>query len=386
MGIRKLYAAFFALCGMTAFSQVAITEIYYDTPYSEFSDRGQSYGPHHLGEYIELYNYTTEDLPLKGWYITDNASKYVFPDNAVIASESFLLVAYRDFYWPESGNYFTNFFPTTQGKEAQILYQGQMMMRNRHEGVNLHMGFVRGTDLRGHTIHSTHWYNDGFDANMDPNYYTNPSLVNYYLSSIHLGSNGNFYPSVATPLTSDYVPPTQDLEDIASFQQASQDNYSGLTWETYSNAILAITCPLVIPVVEQGVPWTDTILEKCFNYDQSGNNVSVSSCDESDESEEPGIVPGSQYDNSEMEEIASSIILYPNPTSSVVNVQWNASINGKIVQIQSFSNSGVNFSTLPVMPFQSSAVVNLSYQPTGIYILIFVLDTGQSISKNVMKI
>ncbi|KQS53196.1 lamin tail domain-containing protein [Flavobacterium sp. Leaf359] len=380
MGGKKLFFAVFALlCGISAFSQIAITEIYYDTPYIERTDRAY----HHLGEYIELYNYTTEDLSLKGWSITDNASKYVFPDNVIIPSQSFIVVAYRDPFEP-IGDYFTTFFPTTIGKESQIFYQGNVMFRNKTENISLNVGFVRGTDLRGYAIQSASWHNDEFDRHFNPGY-MNPSGVNFYLESLHLSNEEYFYPGTPTPLTAAYVPPTQNLEDIASFQQASQDNYASLTWETYSNAILAITCPLTINVVQQTAPYINPVLKKCFSHDASGNLVSTFLCDENNErTNDSG--QAFEYGSSELEEIASKIILYPNPTSTTVNVQWDGSINGKITQMQVFNTGGINISNTTILVSQSSTVIDLSYQPTGIYIVRFLLDSGQFISKNVMKI
>ncbi|WP_447636571.1 lamin tail domain-containing protein [Flavobacterium microcysteis] len=378
-GKKILFAVFAVLGSFSAFSQVAITEINYDTPYIERTDLAY----HHLGEYIELYNYTTEDLSLKGWSITDNASKYVFPDNVIIPSQSFIIVAYRDPFEP-IGNYFTTFFPTTVGKESQIFYQGNVMFRNKTENISLNVGFVRGTDLRGYAIQSASWFNDEFDRFFDPDY-SNPSNVNFYLESLHLNNGDYFAPGTPTPLTAAYVPPTQNLEDIAGFQQASQENYAGLTWETYSNAILAITCPLVINVVQQNTPWGDSLLKKCFSHDASGNMVSTFICDDSNvRPRDNG--QATEYNNSELDDIASKIILYPNPTSTTVNVQWDGSINGKITQMQVFNTGGINISNTTILASQSSTVIDLSYQPTGIYIVRFLLNSGQFISKNVMKI
>lgn len=125
--------------------------------------------------------------------------------------------------------------------------------------------------------------------------------------------------------------------------------------------------------------------KKCFSHDASGNLVSTFLCDENNErTNDSG--QAFEYGSSELEEIASKIILYPNPTSTTVNVQWDGSINGKITQMQVFNTGGINISNTTILVSQSSTVIDLSYQPTGIYIVRFLLDSGQFISKNVMKI
>jgi len=384
MDIKKIiYIVLLSLSGTTLFSQVVITEIYYDTPYSEFYERGQTKGKHHLGEYIELYNYSKEDLPLKGWSISDIASKYTFPDNVIIPAESFLLIAYRDpYYLATTGNYFPSFFPTTSGKEAQIIYQGAVMFRNKLEQVNLNMGFVRGTDFKNFKIHSARWYNTTFDINNSQE--TNPANINFYLPSLQLGSNGEFHTTIATPLTANYVPPTQNLEDILTFIEATEQNYSDLTWEINSNALLNNSCPLTITIVDQNAPPIDSTLGKCFEYDGSGNAIKAIDCNDTEPTDP--ISPTTEYNPSELEEINSKIALYPNPTNSVVNASWDGSINGVITGIQVFNMAGILIVNIPVHPTQSTVIIDLSSQPTGICMVKFILNTGQIISRNVIKI
>ncbi len=379
------------------YSQVIITEIYYDTPYYERFEGYYTASPHHLGEFIELYNYTTEDLPLKGWSITDKASKYWFPDSVVIPSESFLIIAYKDlYYFPGTDDYFGVFFPSTQGKESQIVYQqGNLMLRNHNETVKLNMGYVRGKDYNGYTIQSKEWSFPGILSNFNPNF-NDPSNVNFYVNSLQLGSDGNFYQNIATPLTSEYVPETQNLEDVKTYHDAAMQEYTLITWEEYSDKILSNRCNLVIDNIEQSAFIDDINSKKCFEYDQSGNYIDVSQCEENRMGENNSynnlnddILDNenvTMYSSSEMEDIDSKILLYPNPTNSVINITWDESIEGVISEIQVFSTNGVNVYSATINSQEFSIISDLTGQPSGIYIVKIILNSGQIISKNVIKI
>lgn len=380
MSFKTTIFALLFIISVPLYSQIAITEVYYDTPYTEFYDRGYPYSAHHLGEYIELYNYTTEDIPLKGWSITDKASKYTFPDDAVIHSESYIIVAYRDLYYgPDTGNYIPHFFPTTQGKETQIYYQGTLMLRNNIEMVNLNMGPLRGVDFNEYPIFTMSWIDDFEESNYD-----NSPTVNYYTSSLHLQSDNSFTYSTATPLTSDFVPATQNIEDIPSFQDALIANTGNYTWDFYVERLLNVSCPVVINQIEQAPAGTYLPLVRCFNYDVSGNNIASADC--SDEEDELMESASSTYNQDELDDIASKIYLYPNPTSSIANISWDDTVIGKINSIQVTNASGIHIGAISVSNSDSTASFNITNQPSTIYIVTFTLDSGQMISKNLIKI
>lgn len=392
MKIKNIFLTIiFNLCSFSIYSQIAITEVYYDTPYYEQYYGQSTNGTHHAGEYIELYNYTTEDITMNGWTLTDIASKYTFPQDLVIPSESFIIIAYRDLYLaPQTGNYFPTFFPSTAGRDSQIRHQGDMMLRNKMEYLTLRMGMVRGTNMKQYPIQQMHWYATSTDSNQDPGI-ENPSNVNFYIPSLHLTSSGEFVSSTATPLSADYVPATQNLETIPAYVAAVNAVYSNLTWEEYSRAILQATCTLVIPTIEQSPLQDSSNLRKCFNYDISGNYESALTCVE-DQNRQADIEAAStetieqEYTTEELEDIASKIMLYPNPTSSIATISWDVSISGKISDIRVFNTTGMHITSISITPSQSSAVVDLSGQSSGIYLADFVLDSSQQISRNIIKL
>lgn len=394
MNLKKLLLIsilnLFSFCG---WSQIVITEVHFDTPYEE--ENLNNVGHHHLGEYIELYNYSNKNITLKGWSITDYIGKYSFPNDAVINSGDFLIIAFRDegalihgIDIPNlsSNNYFPELFPNTVGQESKIIYQDRIMLRNLYETLRVHVGYIGSTNCNNFKIDEKMFGEYGTAMStlfFDAESVNNPSTYDFYSStSVHLGSNGEFFTASPTPLQSDYLPPIQDFETIPTVLDALFTNYNTITWEEYSNEILFNTCGLTISDISQtpsSVYQTDGL---CFNYDVSGNTTSVDYCTPTNIVS----VPTSGYSASEIDEIDSKIILHPNPTYSVVNVSWDGSINGKIVEMQVSNSSGVSISTTLITPTQSSTSFDLSSYPTGLYIVRFTLDSGQFISRNIIKL
>ena len=122
---------------------------------------------------------------------------------------------------------------------------------------------------------------------------------------------------------------------------------------------------------------------KCFGYDSSGNNNNASDCLNPTTTNPP---PSNQYTDTEIEEFSNLIGLAPNPTNTTLSAYWSGSVIGKINQIQVFNTSGVNLLTYGgITSTQTDQLINLTGYPTGIYIVNFILDSGQIIFKNVIK-
>jgi len=381
-------------------SQIIITEVNYDSPFYEGSPNYHYHFDNnstrrHLGEYIELYNFSNEDIPLKGWFITDYVGKYVFPENAVIPAEDFIIIAYNDPLWCSQSddglntqNYFTTFFPNAIGKESQIYYQNKIILRNTQETLKLFIGELRGMQTNHNVVYGMSWENPpNFPFTNSEEATENPASYDFYTQgySIHLNNSGNYFADSPTPFSSGYLPPTQNLEDIQSVIDALNEVYSTLTWKDYADAILYNTCSLALDVIEQIPLETYTNQSRCFTYDNSGNKIGFYDCSQENETSQNNGEEQQGYTNEQLDEINSKIILYPVPTNSILNIEWDDFVNGKISSIQFSNQNGVSIGTQTIQGTQSSTQFNFDGQPTGVFIVSFVLNSGQIISKNIMK-
>lgn len=114
--------------------QVNISEVYFDTYFNEHSQDEQ----HHHGEFIELYNRSSQSVDLSNWMLLDYSGRgsFTIPQGTTIAANDFIIIAYGT----ESGLYSKDFpilFPSALGKESKIVYQQAFMLKNGREGVTL---------------------------------------------------------------------------------------------------------------------------------------------------------------------------------------------------------------------------------------------------------
>lgn len=114
--------------------QVNISEIYFDTYFNEFSESEH----HHHGEFIELYNRSTQSVDLSNWMLLDYSGRgsFTIPQGTTIAAKDFIIIAYGT----TSGSYSNDFpilFPSALGKESKIIYQKSIILKNGREGITL---------------------------------------------------------------------------------------------------------------------------------------------------------------------------------------------------------------------------------------------------------
>ncbi|WP_374360396.1 DUF6443 domain-containing protein [Cloacibacterium sp.] len=114
--------------------QVHISEVYFDTYFNE----GSQDEYHHHGEFIELYNRSSQSVDLSNWMLLDYSGRgsFTIPQGTTILANDFIVIAYGT----TSGNYSNDFpilFPSALGKESKIVYQQSIMLKNGREGVTL---------------------------------------------------------------------------------------------------------------------------------------------------------------------------------------------------------------------------------------------------------
>ncbi|AJA68921.1 Lamin Tail Domain [Myroides sp. A21] len=386
--------------------QIAITEVLYDTAFDEqpatfmkghtrnyytFKDKA-----HHLGEYIELYNYTTEDIPLKGWFIYDNASKYNLPEDIVLKSQEYLIIAYRDLENKKDiGDYFSIFYPTVKNKRGKVIYQDYMILNNKKDDIALFTKSLAGIDLnREFLIDRVKWDNTGQQKSSNElrdKGYKSLNNRNFYVNSLQLEANGRYVEKSATPFTATYLPKTQRLLDIPIVQEALLENVAKYDWSAYVNELIMQICNLNISLVQQFPKGNYSKGELCFIHDAAGNYLRTEVCRTSKVMSTP-IIKTNIIDEIEKKTIPKTIseyrdyiVVYPNPTSGKIKVSIDEVIRGKIVKTEVFSVTGASILSKEVEYKQMEVAIDITSYPVGVYILKFSLLTGESFSVNVIK-
>lgn len=85
--------------GCDKYGKIVISEIHFDTHYSEVMESKY----HYFGEYIELYNSSNVPVDLNGWEIRDNHTRFKFKNNQynqnlIIQPGGYKIITYNGFY------------------------------------------------------------------------------------------------------------------------------------------------------------------------------------------------------------------------------------------------------------------------------------------------
>lgn len=393
----KIYLFFlFCIFFSRVNSQITITEIYYDTPYNEkliFAKKVNGVATqdfieaknHHRGEFIEIYNFSDKDVNLKDWFIKDLQGVFWFPDK-IIKSKQFMVIAYS--LLPHNTTPFSEYFTTTIGRESQIILQDKIILRNRGEQVSLGRVYNFGGTLFTFNKAERGWgFQQSPPANFIKNIWEKPNEF-YKVNSIQYNPNytGNQdnpdlydnYMAAPNPLEATYKPPTESYDQIIYDDYNSY--YSYLDWTDNANALIDNKCSISILNEEQTAANPGTNAFKCFNHDASGNLISSYDC-----SSTPSTTPSTDYTYDELEEIKKVITIAPNPTNSVVTISWSGVALGKVANLQVHSSTGGLIYNYGPSSTTNSVTINLQNQISGVYIAHFYLNTGQLVSKNILK-
>lgn len=378
------------------YSQITITEIYYDTPDNEklrFIKKVNGLATqeeieavkHHRGEFIEIYNYSDKDVNLKDWFIKDLQGVFWFPDK-VIKSKQFMLIAYS--VLPYNTTPFSECFTTTIGKESQIILQDKIILRNQREIVSLGRVYnFGGTPFTFNKAERRWEFRQSPPINFIGEIWRTPNKF-YEVNSIQYNPNytGNQdnpdlydnYMAAPNPLDATYKPPTESYDQIIYDDYNSY--YSYLDWTDNVNALIDNKCSISILNEEQTAANPGTNVFKCFNHDTSGNLTSSYNCNST-----PSTTPSTDYTYDELEEIKKVITIAPNPTNSVVTISWSGVALGKVTNLQVHSSTGGLIYNYSPSSTTNSVTINLQNQISGVYIAHFYLNTGQLVSKNILK-
>lgn len=386
---KQLFGGLFIFLPLLSFAQLLITEVYRDTPYSEYID--VNYGPYqnptpelfeklrkrHRGEFIEIFNASDTDLNLKDWKLRDKEGSFDLPDKVIKSGQFMVVVANNN----SVGDYFPSFFSTTQGKESQIIYQNVIKLSNTDESIELIAKNIAGhNNISQEYVTSSISFQQengnmgisvGFDA------VANPSVF-YEVRDWQYDYNTPQFPN---PLVATVMPPIKPLETYVGNILAQ--NYDILTWDSNAESLINNTCNLLISNVSQSFNPGPTSGSKRFDFDSAGNS---SALNVSTLKTNTGLSAENSIEGT-LEQIKMAIQVSPNPTSDIANVSITGVAQGKVTSVQVFSGSGALLFTKNNL--QDSSNFNFSFslgnQITGVYVANFTLTTGQIVGKNILK-
>jgi len=377
-------------------SQISITEVYYNTPFNEMlmvnnAKTLNTYNTkrHHLGEFIELCNYSDKDINLSNWFISYKGNKLYLPDK-IIKSGQLMVVTYQSL-WPYTD--FFNFFQlngNSMYSPDQVIYHSSFMLRNKSGGVYLGQRLHNTSCERLVSNLSDNIYSWDF-INEPPKNFVNDIAKN--LQEFYEVSSLQYNPSNISPISDRPTPlslpslvniPTQSYDDLVKgFYQA---NYAYLTYYENIANILNSSCSINIPACSQipaNYSQLSTPTKLCFNYDNAGDGTGVTiNCTS-------GTTPNptTTFTPDVLQDISNDITVYPNPTYiSKVYVAWKGKAIGKIssVKISDFLGNTIfpltpttNLSIPFTCPLLSSTAIS--------YTALFTLTTGQTITKYILK-
>lgn len=371
-------------------AQLIITEVYRDTPYSEFID--VNYGPYHnptpelfeklrkrhRGEFVEIFNASDTDINLKNWKLRDNEGSFDLPDKIIKSGQFMVVVANNN----TGGDYFPAFFSTTEGKQDQIIYQNVIKLSNTDETIELISKNVAGHNIQQEYVASgvsfqqngnSFGFSSGYDAVI------NPSIF-YEIKDWQYDYNTLQFPN---PLVATVMPPIKPMEHYVGNILAQ--NYDLLTWDSNAADLIDNKCDITIPYVTSTVNPSQILGSKRFTFDAAGNSSAINAG--ALKANADPLVQSKENIEDKLEQIKMAILLSPNPTSDIVNVSITGPAQGKVTSVQVFSGTGALLFTKDNLQLSSNFNFSFSLgnQITGVYIANFTLNTGQTVGKNVLK-
>jgi len=405
--MRSLLFLFFSFFISISYSQVRITEVFFDTPSYEYLEQIQraidwqnnnfSNNYQELiengfkGEFVELYNYTSLSLNISGWVLSDNLSSYVFPNGSIIKPNSRIVILYRT---PSQVDYYTSIFSTSPYSSDSVFYQNNIILNNFQESISLYMNMnYHGFELNNVLVDKFYWNANAprlKDATNNQYGISNPYIdystpnINFYLPSLHKKVDGNYYVDIASPLDGELINPIS-FEDDLNVQQSILNVYNFQTWQEQVQNLLNKSCDDNIPLVDQSesiIP----ITKYCFNYDNNGNFKGYINCSQVPRSSSLNPDPDQiiEYSQDLINEIDSKIVLYPNPNFGSFTLNWDITVDPYINKVVLYSLIGNTLQTQNYTDGTMSVSFNVNVSSGTGFVKVFLVNSNQIISRTVL--
>lgn len=124
-----------------------------------------------------------------------------------------------------------------------------------------------------------------------------------------------------------------------------------------------------------------------FKFDQAGNQIQREYCESNchlkkKEAAEEAINTESNTPIARL--FDESVIMYPNPTTGILNLKWDSDLRGVVHKIQLFNYQGRLLRELAVADLQNTQL-NLTTYPTGAYLAKFVFTDASIHTRQIIK-
>ncbi len=400
-------------------AQIAITEVYYDTPffernnaYTKFNvpvDEGYISQNAHKGEFIELFNYTKRAIDISGWYISDCSGTFTFPGYTLIKPGEFLILAYskKNNSKQPPYHYFFDFFRNTEQslrriygysvilQQNTLLYQEELILDNYEECLTLYAPKWNGTEFtidQPYEVSKVFWvahkerYNTPYERNkfdIESLYYKTYDFYKKSLSTTpetitEKRSLQSHTYKTATPFELGFEFELIDFEQSEMYKDLTRDNYGNINHNGKIEEILYASCDSFIKTLNEKTIYDSYDAEACFQYDTSGNQTIVEACAVSSNQTEV-------EEEERIEYLSNRIFIYPVPTENELTIRWETELDGLIRDISITSMYGGT--TIPVVVDRNAlqTTVDVSFYLDGIYIITFDFVTGERLSRKIIK-
>ncbi len=77
--------------------------------------------------------------------------------------------------------------------------------------------------------------------------------------------------------------------------------------------------------------------------------------------------------------------IYPNPTKGKVQLVWSSQLGDMIRKVEYVAYNFTKYREIPFDKTENKALLDLSDQPIGMYVVIFHLNTGEQLAYKVLK-
>ena len=176
---RTIHIICLLLLCVCAQAKVVISQIMYDTPLNEQTNRH----PYCHGEFVEIYNTGTEDVSLANWKLKGSLfwNVYTFPTNTILPSGASLIVAFKDAKIRKFD--LNTLLPSNpDAMPCNILYQHDLILNNLGETLKL----VTSTNITEDSISYTN-----IAANLDGLLYN--LCLSLHRVRVTLNQDGSIY-------------------------------------------------------------------------------------------------------------------------------------------------------------------------------------------------